>query len=214
MRQHVGPLLAQYEPSCTVKYRERMTDTMLLCRGNERLGVHYLSDYSPLHCNYSTLRMTNQPAYIAVVVHRTFGMVEPRCNTIKGGQWKYRYKQAGLVSGFYWQYDCDDDQLLNSTDVLRAAAASRHGWYKAIEIDEQNIDKTTRSYQETLRDQSPIDNWPRRHSEFVLDNIGLWSRYLQRHDNSAESIVCVPSQLPSSEAYKRCTRQRTTRHCG
>ena len=109
--------------------------------------------------------------------------------------------QVGLVAGFYWQYNGDDTQLLNSTDVMRAVAATRHGWYKAIETAERNVDKATRSYQEDLRDQGAIDNWPRRNCEFVTDNERLWSRYLLRHDNSAESFVSVPTQLPSSVAY-------------
>ena len=70
-------------------------------------------------------------------MHRTVGLVEPRCNIMKGGQWKYKTGQVGLVNGFYWQYTGDDTQLLNSTDVMRAVAATRHGWYKAIETTEQ-----------------------------------------------------------------------------
>ena len=157
--------------------------------------------------------MTNKPEIISVVQHCTFNLVEPRCNTIEGGKWNYKMKHAGLVAGFYWQFDCDEAQLLNSTELMRVAAATRHGHYKAIEIDEDNSDKTTRQYQETLRDPGPIDNWRRRDSEFVRDNLLLWSRYLVRHDNSAESIVSRPDRLPSSEAYKRCTRQRLARHC-
>ena len=156
--------------------------------------------------------MTNQPACISVVRHCSFNLVEPRSNTIEGGKWKYKTGHAGLVNGFYWQYDCDDAQLLKSTEIMRVAAATRHGHYKAIEIDEVHSDKNTRQYQETLRDPGPIDNWPRRDCEFVRDNLLLWSKYLERHDNSAESIVSRPDQLPSSEAYKRCTRQRLARH--
>ena len=159
-----------------------------------------------------TILLTNQPEKISVVQHCTFNLVEPRCNTIEGGKWTYKARHAGLVTVFYWQYDCDEAQLLNSTEIMRVAAATRHGYYKAIEIDEGNSDKTTRQYQETLRDPGPIDNWPRRDSEFVRDNLLLWSRYLERHDNSAESIVSKPDRLPSSEAHKRCTRQRLARH--
>ena len=72
---------------------------------------------------------------------------------------------------------------------MRAVAATRHGWYKAIEASEHNVDKATQEYQQELRDQHAIDNWPRRNCEFVSDNVRLWSRYLLRHDNSAESFV-------------------------
>ena len=78
-RPHVGPLLA---PSSSETYRERMVDTMLFCRKTERLGVQYLSDYSTTHYNYSSLRMTNQPAFKHIVMHRTVGLIEPRCNSI------------------------------------------------------------------------------------------------------------------------------------
>ena len=141
-------------------------------------------------------------------------LIEPRCNTLPNGQWKYKTGQVGLVAGFYWQFNSDDNQLLNSSDVMRAVAATRHGWYKAIETAEHNVDKTIREYQQELRDQYVIDNWPRRNCELVSDNVKLWSRYLLRHDNSAESFVSVPIQLPSSVAYARCTRQRLARHCG
>ena len=157
-RPHVGPLLAQYEPSSSDTYREMMVDTMLLCRKNERLGVQSLPDYFTRHCNYSSLRMTNQPALQQIVMHRTVGLVEPRCNTITHGQWKYKTGQVGLVAGFYWQFNSDANQLLTSTDVMRAVAATRHGWYKAIEIAEHNVDKTIRAYQQELRDQHVIDD--------------------------------------------------------
>ena len=40
-RPHVGPELAQYEPSSeSSKFRERMADTMVLCQSNERVSVH------------------------------------------------------------------------------------------------------------------------------------------------------------------------------
>ena len=130
------------------------------------------------------------------------------------GQWKYKTGQVGLVAGFYWQFHSDDNQLLNSIDVMRAVAVARHGWYKAIETAEHNVDKTIREYQRELRDQHVIDNWPRRNCEFLSDNVKFWSRYLLRHENSAESFVSVPTQLLSSVAYARCARQRLARHCG
>ena len=145
-------------------------------------------------------------------MHRTVGLVEPRCNTMKHLQWKYKTGQVGLVAGFYWQYNGDDSQLLNSTDVTRAVAATRYGWYKAIETAEHNVDKAICAYQQDLRDQHAIDNWPRRNCEFVEDNVKLWSRYLLRHDNSAESFVSATTPLPSSVAYARCPRQRFARH--
>ena len=149
-------------------------------------------------------------------MHRTVGLIEPRCNTMPNGQWKYKTatESPSPVAGFYWHSKSDDSQFLNSTDVMRAVAATRWGWYKAIETAEHNVDKTTREYQEELRGQNAIDNWPRRNGEFVSDNVPRWSRYLLHHDNSAESFVSVPTQLPSSVAYARCTRQRLARHCG
>ena len=215
-RPHVGTLLAQFEPSCSEAYRERFGDTMLLCRKTERLGVQYVGDYSARHCNYSSLRITNQPAYKHVVMHRTVGLIEPRCNTMPNGQWKYKTatESPSLVAGFYWQFNSDDSQFLNSIDVMRSVTATRWGWYKAIETAEHNVDKTTREYQEELRGQNAIDIWPRRNGEFVSDNVPLWSRYLLRHNNSAESFVNVPTKLPSSVAYARCTRQRLARHRG
>ena len=81
---------------------------------------------------------------------------------------------------------------------MRAVASSRCSWYRAIEAAEYDVDTTVREYQEELRSQNVIDNWPRRDSEFVSDNVPLWSRYLLRHDNSAESFVNVPTQIPSS----------------
>ena len=147
-------------------------------------------------------------------MHRTDGLVEPRCNTIQGGQWRYKSRQIALVAGFYWQYNDDDAQLLNNAGIMQAVANTRYAWYKAIEAAEHNVDKATRSYQQDLRDQNAIDNWTRRNCEFVTDNVKLWSRYLLRHDDSAESLVSVPSQLPSSVAYGRCTRQRLSRPCG
>ena len=86
---HVGPLLAQCAPYLSQAYRERMPDTLLLFRSTERLGIHYLSDYSATHCKYSSLRMTNRPAFKGTILHRTDGLVEPRCNTTQGGQWRY-----------------------------------------------------------------------------------------------------------------------------
>ena len=97
---------------------------------------------------------------------------------------------------------------------MRAVAATRHGWYKAIEVSEHTVDKAIHEYQQELRGQQAIDNWPRRYFEFVYDNVRFWSRYLLRDDNSAEYFVSVPTQLPSSVAYARCTRQRLARHCG
>ena len=99
-RPHVGPLLAQCAPSLRQAYRERMPDTMLLCRRTDRLGIDYLSDYYAEHCNYSSLRMTNKPAYKGTIMHRTDGLVEPRCNIIQGGQWRYKSRQIALVAGF------------------------------------------------------------------------------------------------------------------
>ena len=97
---------------------------------------------------------------------------------------------------------------------MRAVAASRCSWYRAIDTAEYDADKTIREYQEELRSQNVIDNWPRRDSEFVSDNVSLWSRYLLRHDNFAESFVSLPAKLPSSVAYARRTRQRLARSCG
>ena len=190
-----------------------MADTMVLCQTNERLNVHCVSEYSESYCNYSTLRVTNKPEQISVVRHGTVGLVEPRCNTVAGGKWNYRFNSAGLVAGYYWQYDSDSAQLLNSTELMRVANATRQGWYKAIEIDANVSDKTTRQYQQALRDPSQIDNWRRRADEFVRGNLLLWSKYLECHDNSAESFISRPDRLPSSEAYKRCIRQRIARHC-
>ena len=121
-RPHVGPLLAQCAPSLRQAYRERMPDTMLLCRSTDRLGIFYLSDYSAAHCNYLSLRMTNRPAYKGTIMHRTDGLVEPRCNTIQGGQWRYKSRQIALVAGFYWQYNDDDAQLLNNAGIMQAVA--------------------------------------------------------------------------------------------
>ena len=149
-------------------------------------------------------------------MHRTVGLIEPRCNTMPNGQWKYKTatENPSLVAGFYWQFNSDDSQFLNSTDVMQAVAATRCGWYRAIDTAEHTVDKTIREYQESLRSQNVIDNWPRRNCEFVSDNVKLWSRYLLRHDNSAESFVSLPAQLPSSVAYARCSRRRLARHCG
>ena len=88
------------------------------------------------------------------------------------------------------------------------------GWYRAIDTAEYNVDKTIKEYQEKLRSQNVIDNWRRRDSEFVSDNVFLWSRYLLRHDNSAESFVSLPVKVPNSVAYARRTRQRLARSCG
>ena len=72
---------------------------------------------------------------------------------------------------------------------MRAVSSSRFSWYRAIEAAEYDVDKTIREYQEELRSQNVIDNWPRRDSEFVSGNISLWSRYMTCHDNSAEFFV-------------------------
>ena len=149
-RPHVGPLLAQYEPSSNQTYRERHVDTMLLCTKTERLGVQYPGDYSAKHCNHFSLRITNQPAYKSYVMHRAVGLVEPRCTTMPNGTWKYKTatESPSLCAGFYWQFNSDDNQLPNSTDVMRAVAAPRCGWYRAIDTAEHNVDKTIREYQE------------------------------------------------------------------
>lgn len=188
-------------------------ECLALCDSVSRRNVWVLSTwlYSEQHCNFSILNLTNQPANISTVVHRSSKLVEPRSNTIPGGKWRYKTGLQGLVKGFYWQCDSDGSQLVNSPGILRIACATRHGYYKAIEIDEEFFDIHTREYQETQRNSSPIDNWLRRDTEFVRDNLLLWSQYLEKHDNSAESIVSRPDQLPSSEAYKRCTRQRLAR---
>ena len=146
-RPRVGPLLAQFEPSSSETYRERHVDTMLLCRKTERLGVQDLGDYSAKPCNYSSLRITNQPAYKSYVMHRTVGLVEPRCNTMPNGAWKYKTatESPSLCADFYWQFNSDDNQLLNSIDVMRAVAATRCGWYRAIDTAEHNVDKTIES---------------------------------------------------------------------
>ena len=85
--------------------------------------------------------------------HRTVGLVEPRCNTMPNGTWKYKAAadSPALCSGFYWQFSNDDRQLLNATDVMRAVASSRCSWYRAIEAAENDVDKTIREYQEDLR---------------------------------------------------------------
>ena len=93
-RPHVGTLLAQFEPSSIETYRERFVDTMLLCRKTERLGVQHLGDYSARHCNYSSLRITNQPAFKHVVMHRTVGLIEPRCNTCQMDNGSTRPQQS------------------------------------------------------------------------------------------------------------------------
>ena len=87
-----------------------------------------------------------------MVRHGTVGLVEPRCNTVAGGKWNYRFNSAGLVAGYYWQYDSDSAQLLNSTELMSVATATRQGHYKAIAVDEDVSDKTTKQYQEALRD--------------------------------------------------------------
>ena len=94
--------------------------------------------------------MTDQPAYMSYVIHRTVGLVEPRCNTMPNGIWKYKTatESPSRCSGFYWQFSSDDNQLLDTTDVMRAVAASRCSWYRAIDAAEYNVDKTIREYQE------------------------------------------------------------------
>ena len=211
-RPQVGPALAQCESSLQMSQcRERMPDTMRQCQSTERLSVEHVSEYSETYCNFSILKLTNKPAGISTVLHRSSKVVEPRSNSILGSKWKYKTGQQGLVDGFYWQYDSDGAGLVNSPGISRIARATRHGHYKAIEITEGSEDKHTRQYQEAQRNSSPIDNWLRRDTEFVRDNLLLWSKYLSKHDNSAESIVTRPDQLPSSDAYKRCTRQRLAR---
>ena len=186
---------------------------MLQCQTNARLSVICASEYSESYCNHTVMKVTNKPEHISAVRHETVGLVEPRCNSIAGGQWNYRSNSTGLVEGYYWQYNSDAAQLLNSTELLKAAQTTRQGWYKAIELDTDALDKTTRQYQQALRDTSQIDNWRRKADEFVRGNLLLWSKYLECHDNSAESFISRPDRLPSSDAYKRRLRQRIARHC-
>ena len=147
-------------------------------------------------------------------MHRTDGLAEPRCNTIQGRQCRYKSREETMVAGFYWQYNGDDAQLLNDAGIMQAVANTRYAWYKAIETADHDVAKTTRSYQWDLRDRTPIDTWTRRHSGFVANSILLWSEHLLPHDDSAESLVTVPTQLPNPVAYGRCTRQRLSRPIG
>ena len=149
------------------------------------------------------------------VAHLTDSLVEPRGNTLPRGSWKYKATAdcAALCPGFDWTYSDDNGQLLNTTEVMKAAASSRCSHYRAIEAEERNTDKTTRSFQETLRSQSVrVDNWPRRDIEFVKENINLWSHYLTRHDYIAESFINLPWRLPVFAAYVRQARQAGARH--
>ena len=150
------------------------------------------------------------------VVHRTTGLVEPEGNTMSQGSWRYKNiaMSPAFCPGYYWQYSNDDSQRFNATDVMRAVASTRCQWYRCIETAELGVDKTTREYQEELHGQDVIDNWPRRDIKFVTDNIPLWSRYLVRHDNSAESIVTLPLTQLFSVAYSRHTRQGLARPRG
>ena len=115
---------------------------------------------------------------------------------------------------FFWQYSNDNNQFLNAFEVIKAVASCRCQWYRAIEAEESGVDTMTRKIQEKLRSQSVIDNWPRRDIAFVTDNIPRWSRYMIRHDNSAESIVSLPLKLPVSAAYARHPRQALARPRG
>ena len=104
------------------------------------------------------------------VAHLTDRLVELRGNTLPQGSWKYKATAdcAALCSGFYWTYSDDNIPLLNSTEVVKAAASSRCSHYRAIEAEEKDVDKTTRSFQETLRSQSVrVDNWTRWDIEFL-----------------------------------------------
>ena len=215
-RPHAGPLLAQVEPPFLQAYRERFTDTMRCSQNTERLNVHYLGEYSAGSCSFSTWRLTNQPLHRMHVVHRITDLVEPQGNTMSQGSWRYTNiaMSPALCPGYYWQYSNDNNQLLNATDVMRAVASTCCQWYRSIETAELGVDKTTREYQEELHGQDVIDNWPRRDIEFVRDNIPLWSCYLVRHDNSAESIVSLPLKQPVSVAYSRHTRQGLARPRG
>jgi hypothetical protein len=113
-----------------------------------------------------------------------------------------------LVDGYYWQYGASQ---VHSPSITRIACATRAAHYKAIVTLEGFENKHTQKYQETLRNSDQIDNWPRRDTEFVKDNLLLWSKYLRKHDNNAESIVSRPDQMPCSDAYRRSIRQRLAR---
>ena len=190
---------------------------MLCLTKTDRLFVQHLAQYSAIGCIYSVLRVTNQPAHKMHVAHLIDRFVEPRGKTLPQNSWNYKAIAdcVALCSGFYWTYSDDNNQLLNSTEVATAVASSRCSHYRAIEAEEKDADKTTRSFQETLRSQSVrVDNWPRRDIEFAKENIILWSHDLTPHDNTAESIISLPSRLPVSAAYVRQTRQAVARHLG
>ena len=211
-RPHVGTALAQVAQSSTAVFRERSVDTILQCQNNVRLSIICASEYSESFCHHTVMKVTNKPEYISAVRHLTVGLVPPRSNSIAGGRWYYRYNSPGLVEGFYWQFNSDAAQLLNSTEHMKAALATRQGWYKAIALDTADLDKTTRDYQQALRDTPQSDNWRRKADEFIRGNLLLWSKYMECLDNSAESFISRPDRLPSSDAYKRRLRQRIARH--
>ena len=150
------------------------------------------------------------------VAHCIEGLVEPRSNTMPQGSWRYNITadSPAFCPGCFWQYSNDNNQLLNVTVVMKAVASSRCQWYRAIAAEDGSVDKTTREFQERLRSRNVIDNWPRRDIAFVTDNIPLWSRYMIRHDISAESIVSLPSKLRVCAAYARHTRQALARSRG
>ena len=174
-RPHAGPLLAQFELPLDQSHCERHVDTMLCCTKNERLNGHDLAEYSARSCNFSTWRLTTQPFHKMHVAHRIVGLVEPRGNTMPQGSWRYKTTadSPALCPRVFWQYSNDNNQLLNATEVMKAVASSRCQWYRAIEAEENGVDKTSREFQEKLRRQSVIDNWPRRDIEFVTDHIPL-----------------------------------------